>query len=79
MKKNINNTGEIGKSKRYPSLFSFFVWFQLFLLVFQEATLKLSKRSRVLVVFLPKDTRHQPRLSGSCHCRCAGMMWCSVL
>ncbi len=41
MKKNINNTGDIGKSERYVSLFLFFVWFQLFLLVFQEASLKL--------------------------------------
>lgn len=40
MKKN-NNSGEIGKSKTYVSLFLFFVWFQLFLLVFQEATLRL--------------------------------------
>lgn len=40
MKKN-NNIGEIGKSKTYVSLFLFFVWFQLFLLVFQEATLRL--------------------------------------
>lgn len=29
--------------------------------------------------FLPRDTRHQPRLSGSCHYRCAGMMWGSVV
>jgi len=40
MKKNIYNIGEIGKSERYLSLLFFFVWFQLFLLVFQEATLK---------------------------------------
>lgn len=41
--KTINNIGKIGKSERCLSLFLYFVWFQLFLLVFQEA-----KQSRVL-------------------------------
>lgn len=43
MKNNINNISGVGKKKQEicVSLFLFFVWFQLFLLVFQEAILKL--------------------------------------
>lgn len=66
------------KNKLHVSLFVFHLVSVIFA-GFSGGYSKTVTADQDFVVFLPEDTRHQLRLSGSCHYRCAGMMWCSVL
>lgn len=79
MKNNINNFSGIGKKARHMSLFLFFCLVSVIFAGFPGGySQTVTAEQGFRLCFFQKT--HQPRLSGSCRVRCAGMMmWCSVL